>query len=909
MNELCTPTSTELHNRRSSRFNPYLMFRRGALQFSELTTLVPARTWALLDKSEEDAPERRALGEILADHLYQIIPALDPGDQRLRRLVLQARRDLHNDRPVSEAAAAALVRVTGEEDRALFERWQQLRAAEDSLQAAARETLDAELREARAGLARVATNEYFLQGIQLSGTKLTRSIREYVAHVTGPGDGEWSKRLRQTESTIIRYAYRMALRTSPFGTFTEIGAQPWRSPGADARDGDGERRYLVRLSRSLLVWMAAELRRVEGSDEIFMLRLNNTLQRAGDHLEAFNRGMEGQKHAYWGEGFTSVRVVAPVAVVLDALAEGPLSRAEVLRRLAARGMSAERAVVFIDRLVESGVCHEGLGLPDQITEFAGEVASRLRTLSDPQAARCAECFETLQSIETNFGSASTPQRETMLNDINQTVTRFSETCGVEAPLEAGRTLIFEDIGTCRPAQSWEPDVLERNRPHFSRVLNLLPIFHPSTMEKLGLYRWFVSHFGEDGFCDDVLTLYRLFSEQSQDDISAVLQALRDPDAAYIRSLRKELLQRLDSALGESGDAPTLHLDAGCLDQVAAALPDFIPSWREASFRVQLVPAHAEGSPLAVINDVTTGHGVFFSRFCDLVEPAEPGGWSLRRALSETIALNSPEQADLTAVFGHNVNLHPRLAPKEVLYPGAVSTTPGDALTLRDIAVRSDAATHSLSLVDRRDGSPLQLTPMNFLFPAAAPMLYRFLCVFSPLYTYRVGWWNRLHHLTGGKYQFMPRLVLGDLVLERRRWYVPVTDVHQLGDGSAADTAASLLAAERWRGQRGLPRESFFQVEERVEAVDEGSAERNWIEETRRWALVARNARRKRQYLDFRNPFLTRLLGKQASTAARGEVLFQECLPPTGCYTRQDGPQSAEEFLVEFRDGAAGKEVG
>lgn len=906
MSELCIPTSTELTSRHSSWFNPYLMFRRGTLPFSELTPLIPAETWTLLDESEAAGPGRRALGEMLADHLYEIIPTLEPGDQPLRRLVLQARRDLHNDRPVTEAAASALKRVSNDSGRARFDQWRQLCAAEGELQAAARERLDAELRGARGRLAQVAMNENFLKGIQLSGSKLSNNIREYVAHVSRPEDETWSKRLRQTESTIIRYAYRMALRTSPFGTFTEIGAQPWRSNGEHVEMGDGARRHLVRLSRSLLVWMTTELRRIDGSENIFLLRLNNTLQVAGDHLEAFNRGMEGQRTAYWGEGFTNVRMVGPVAVLLDTLAGGPLSRAEVLERLVSRGMSAVRATTFLDQLVNAGVCHEGLGLPDQCTSYAREVALRLRDLSGPQAAQCASCFETLDSVETRFGPANIRQRDTLLNEINETVKRFSAVCGVEAPLEVGRTLIFEDIGTCRPAQSWDAEVLERNRPHFGRLLSLLPVFHPSTMEKLGMYRWFVSHFGEEGFCDDVLTLYRLFSEQSQEDVSTVLQALDDPDAACIRGLRQDLLRHLDLAVTDGGDAPTLTLNADCLDQLASSLPHFLPSWHEASFRVQLAPAGPQGRPCAVINDVTTGHGVFYSRFCDLVEPDDPAAWSLRRALSDTIARNSPGQADLTAVFGHNVNLHPRLAPKEVVYPGAVAAGPEGALTLRDIAVKADPVTHSLILIDRSDGSPLRLAPMNFLFPAAAPMLYRFLCVFSSLYTYRVGWWNRLYQLTGGRHLFLPRLTLGDLVLERRRWYVPVKEVHQLGDGSSADTLASLLATEQWRRARNLPRECFFQVEEKPEAIEGTGAERNWVEETRRWALTARNARRKRQYLDFRNPFLTRLLYKQASAIPRGEVLFQECLPPTAGYARPDGPQSAEEFLVEFHNEAGGE---
>jgi len=894
--------TADMPRRQSARFNPYLLFRRGMLPFSSLASLAPADAWALLDQSERESAQRRALADSLADRLYQLIPTLDPSDKQSRRLILQARRDLHNDRPPADAAVEALERVMGDADRALFEEWKQSRLSDEGLQAAAGERLAAELQDARRHLADLATNEYFLKGIQLSGAQLLEDIRHYSAHIRRPMGRPWTKKLRQTENTIIRYAYRMALRTSPFGAFTEIGAQPWAPVEASEKETANGRRPLVRLSRSLLVWMASELRRIEGSERILFLRLNNTLRPMGDCLEAFNRGMEGQKHSYWGEGFVSVRNIKPVAVIIDALAGGPLTKMEVIERLVSLGMSVDRALIFIDRLIQAGVCHEGLGLPDQTTSYGAEVAARLRGAALPQAAACAERFEALERIESEFGEASAERRERLLDEISGAVRHFSEICGLEAPLDVSRTLIFEDLAANRPAHSWNPDIIERNKRRFSRLLRLLPIFHHSTMEKLGVYSWFISRFGENGCCVDLLELYRLFSEHSQAEISAVLQGKNNPDTEHIRTLQHDLLRRLSQAARDIGDAPTLRLDGKCLDDLAASLPNYLPAWQEVSLRLQIAPAHLEGSPLVVINDVTTGHGVFFSRFCDLVEHAGPEGWSLRRAVSDTIARNNPDQADLTAVFGHNVNLHPRLTPKEVVYPGSVARGTEGVLTLRDIVVRADPVARALRLFDRRDGRPIQLTPMNFLFPAAAPMLYRFLCVFSPLCAYRVGLWNRLREMVRPRPKFLPRLVFGDLVLERRRWYAPASEIREMGDGSLSETTASLSGAEKWRQARNLPRECFFRLEEPIEDAGNIDNGRNWIDETRRWALSARNARRKRQYLDFRNPFLTRLLLKQVDAVAAGEVLFQECLPPTAGFAGNGALESAEEFLVEMRLG-------
>jgi Lantibiotic dehydratase, N terminus len=899
VNEICLAAATELLGHPSARFNPYLLFRRGMLPLSELKSLVPAGTWELLDKSEKLSVGRKAWAVSLADHLSRVVPALDPGDRQLRKLVLQLRRDIHNDRIPEEAAIAEVKCCMDDAAQALLEQWQGSRLAGEALQTAAQARLADELKAARSSLAKLAANEYLLKGIQLSGDNLYRDVRSYIGHFRDADARPWTKKLRQTESTIIRYAYRMALRTSPFGTFTEIGAQPWRSPAGPVLAGLTERRSLIRLSRNLLVWMALALRRIEGSNDLFQLRLNNTLQVLENHIEGFTRGIEGGSHAYWGEGFINVRIIGPVVALVDALAEGPCSRTEVQDHLVARGMPADRALTFLNRLVEAGLCHEGLGLPDQATSYVDEVVARLRKIDAPKMAECAKSFATLQHLEERFGVASTREREQLLEDLRQEVGRFSQICDIESPVEAGRTLVFEDMAAVEPARSWDPDLVERNTENFSRFLRFLPVFHPSTMERLGLHRWFVSRFGEEGRCEDLITLYRLFSEQSEEEVSAVLQAKNDPEAERVRELQQHLLQRLDQQVAHCGNAPVLRLNEDCLDEITASLPDFLPSWTEASFRLQIAPGDAEGSPLLVINDVSSGHGVFFSRFCDVVEPVGPDAWSLRRALSETIARNSPDQADLIAVFGHNVNLHPRLTPKEVVYPGSVAGGT-DALTLRDIAVECDSSQRTLRLVDRRDGKPLQLTPMNFLFPAAAPMLYRFLCAFSPLHTYRIGFWNSLRRWARRRFSCLPRLVLGDLVVERRRWYVPVSEVAQLGDGSTAETLGSMLATENWYRQRNLPRECFFQIYEQPAAGENAAVTRDWVDETRRWALSSRNARRKGQYLDFRNPFLVRLLARQASSMNGGEVLFQECLPPTSSYDGSETAASAEEFLIELR---------
>jgi hypothetical protein len=213
-------------------------------------------------------------------------------------------------------------------------------------------------------------------------------------------------------------------------------------------------------------------------------------------------------------------------------------------------------------------------------------------------------------------------------------------------------------------------------------------------------------------------------------------------------------------------------------------------------------------------------------------------------------------------------------------------------------VRADPQRHRLVLESGRDGQPIDLVPLNFLYPAAAPLLYRFLCVFAPTRTYRGGLWDQLDRADGPRTGPRPRLVLGDLVLDRRSWRFGVDELPALAELERCE-AAGLAAFDGWRRSVGLPRRLFFRT---VAPPVRPVGTRDLLAETRQWALEARSARlHKPHYLDVRNPFLTHVFAKQARAMTGGSVLIHECLPAP---VDQDGSAGAEEFFVEFNQEVA-----
>ncbi|HET8643133.1 MAG TPA: lantibiotic dehydratase [Pseudonocardiaceae bacterium] len=858
--------------------------RRGTTGLPALAGLVPERTWALLSAVDDQATRRAAIARRLAAELHAAVPALPAGQ---RAALLRLRRDVHNDRP-----PAVPPHAVPEGCRELLSQWHAAHEAGAALLAEACRTFAADLDTARKTLAEVATGEEFQRGVQLSGEQVYREVMAYAAD---PADSRRKpSRRRRVESTIVSFAYRSAFKPSPFGSFTEVGAQPWDA--RPQRGGTGGRVRLTRLNAGLLAWMAHQLRRIEHSDRLLRIRLNNTLTVAGDRAAFVRRPIEGSDDAFSPDRVVTARNTGLVRLLVETLAGGDRTERELRDRLVAAGLDAPTAARTIDQLVRSGLCHRGLGLPDQTTRFAAAAARALDRLPGAQAQACAGILRRLQHIEDAYAPASAERRTGLLAELRAAVNQFVEVCGTHPPAEeAMRSAIYEDVGTRSAAITWQPELLRDNEQHLRLFQRLLPVLDNATVENLGLYRLFADTYGESCEGVELTSLFQTFDAMTPARAGALMSGVGDPHAERVRALRRELFDLVDDALAADPGAALLRLDPERLRAFADTLPAITPPWRSAAYRFQF--AHTEHGRLAVLNGVTTGHGVFFSRFCDLLEPAG-GGWSLREQLRDHIARTTPRQTDITATLGLNFNLHPRLTPLELVYPGSVPM-PGarGVLTMADLVVRPDPARRRLELVSTVDCAPIELVPLNFLYPAAAPMLYRFLCAFAPTRTYRGGLWDQVYRAAGNRTPATrPRVQLGDLVLDRRRWQFPAAELPAL-DGLERYELGALREFDAWRLANGLPRTGFFRL---TGPPAPSGGERDLIAETRRWAIEARSARlHKPHFLDTRNPFLLHILAKQAKSAAAGTVVFHECLPAASSYTEQDGPASAEEFFVEY----------
>ncbi|MDQ0958590.1 hypothetical protein QFZ66_002468 [Streptomyces sp. B4I13] len=839
------------------------------MPFQALTETVDESAVGTLAAVRAARERRGELAGALSQALYEAVPAAPVAD---RRRLLRLRRDLANDRVVAPALLAAGDAHLAEKQRLALADWALSRHREDVLLTAARQRLAEELDLTRRRLAALASEPPLAQGIQLSGDVLARRVAEFAA--CAESGQALPKKLRGVEHTLVSLAHRCALKPSPYGAFTTVGFWPLDTPKVGDASEPSHRRPVVHLNRTLLDWMSGVLLGSRHGSGLGVIRLNNTLRVSDEELEVYTAGPVRCEQ----ERFRRIPLAGATAVAVSALRQGPLTRAEllaVLDRVPYRPVDPGRE---LDELLRLGVCEHVLGAPDEQPEYAASLAA---VLPDGPFARV---FASLAAVERAFGKASLAKREQLLTRTRQLVSDFGAHVGSgPPPQDALRTVLYEDMRGDSGPQWWRPDALAANGEAFALLQRLLPLFDNTAFAQTGLYRFFVEKYGERGECRDVLELYRALLRLSPEERARVLQGAEDPEVSRCHRMRARFTASMDRRIAAAPDAPCLELDAPWLGEFVGALPRCLPPWLSATYLVQFHGTRRE-RPGLVVNEVRSGKSAFYARFLD--SGARLSTVRQRNAVAEA----DPRQADMTAVFGENYNVHPRLTPFVVEYPGARSGF-ADALSLRDLVVRADGENRRLKLVCRRDGVPLSLMPLNAGQPAGAPELYRFLHLFAPSAAYRPGWLWQLYVATRGRRERegvlrLPRLSLGEVVVERRTWRVPVKAVAGLLVG-ARDRVELLLAAASWREANALPRRCFFRMEDGL-APDTGS--------------LGRTARSyKPHYLDFDSALLLEILCRSlAAGPAEAELVLQECLPDVDSYTRPGAPSSAaEELAVEY----------
>ncbi|RKR91995.1 lantibiotic biosynthesis dehydratase-like protein [Micromonospora pisi] len=835
---------------------PYALVRMAAVPYPTAPAGSATFRSALAELVQRSA-EAGATAAGLSDALHDTATAHDPRFHRT--VVLPLRRDIHNGRLPRTTTRSALgdlaERVPG------LDEW--LRAQDEiarltgTVAAAAPAALAAE-REALAGICR---HDEVRRAVTLIGTDLLRGVDRVAASGAHP-----DSRARKAEPTVLRYALRASSKTSPLSWFTQVAWAGWAGPDTAERVDAGAPVAVTALNRTPLAAVTASVLGAAPRRDQLPHRLAPGL-RLLDGRVVFRRDVPvpgSHRLAVQREEEVGLAHNRPLDLVVAAVrAAGPAGAApaDLAGTLAARLPGpAERtgpaALTYVRGLVEAG-------LLTPVAPFDPQRATAVRDFADwldrHDATRLASGLRDLQADADTFPELTATDRPAALHRITQ---RWQVVCDEAGVPESPASPLTEDVGR-RGRMLLGPTHGADAAATLPELGALVELFDQHLLVRRLLRDRFVAQFGIGGRCAelteftaDLTDIWQAAdlvgvdgrmaaSGERQHLLTDELRGLAEGRAALTAAIR---------ACAEPG-APEVRLHRRLLTEAAEAVPRWAYG-RPASYSFFVQPAVTPSGPLLAVNHVYAGFGRFTSRFLDLVHPSAGAAVAaqLRRTFDPAARL-----AQFRPVNGFNANLHPLVAPDEVVEDPALGGIVADELELWH-----HAETDQIRLRHRGSGQFVDVLYLGFLVPFVMPDR------FAPLYGDLGCGIVDLSHLTTAAtvdgVAVRPRLRYRNVVLSRRSWTVPPDRVAGWRTELDADGEVPALATARGRARWGLPEHVFLS--------SDGATLR------RPEDLFHYLDRPKPQYVDLGNALhlrcLSRLLGRHSSA-----VQISEAMPVPG----------------------------
>lgn len=871
--------------------------------------------WAARVLEQEALQETEAAG--LRDALTDAVAALADDDPR-RAAVINLRRDVFNGRrprPATlERAEPALTTVLASRVRL----WVAARAELAELSGAGAAVLAEERTHVLGAEREVLSDPALRAAVLLQSESLEQHMDRFLDASRKP-----SKSSRHAERTLVEILYRSALKTSPFSTLTSVGL-------VELGDGTGLLPVpdtLVQQTRSslnvaVLARIAAvvasrpELRRsldvvlapgaTISEEQVRYARRRTSVSADPDAVVAIDSVHESLFYLPSGP---AVRDVAVVLADTSAITAGALSERLLVEPGEER--TPEQVDVLVGHLVRLGLLLvPQLQVDLRVADPAGAFASGLRGSQDPVLVDVADLLDDVRALVRAYDETEPRRRHAVLRDLRSELER------VFARLDASpdllpRTLVYEDAVVGERRTVVDRDAWEREHlPALARLAEVLPAFDLNLSRRLTARGFFVARYGTGGTCEDVEQFCHEFQRDFYDpyDKRMMRRVAFDEDNSFVPqenwfkiseieavdTARAEASRHLDELFrAHDGDGP-LDLGDGLGERLAPHLEGVPRSpW---AFFVQASTPDPDAPGQLVLNQAYTGMTLMFSRFAHAFEAQHAGAVDLLRRSLARLAPDDTVLAELRGGYDTtNLNLHPGVTDLEMVCPGEVSQRArAEQVHLSELVLRHDVDRDELRLWCPRLERHVLPVYLGFLMPMALPEIQQVLLCLAPSAMAQIDLWAGTGEpVPDDRVSEYPRLTLGDLVLHRRMWKVPVAVFPQRT--TEDDEATWYLRVQRWRRAQGIPDRVFAQVDFATSASsapddgDEGEDD-----------LGQPKASRKPLAVDFDSVLSVQLLS-QLVRSAGSRVVFKEAHPDQDhlWLTDQQGRRHVTELLVEL----------
>jgi Lantibiotic dehydratase, N terminus len=820
---------------------------------------------------------RRVRGEMV-DRLFAAVHESSP---ECRRFLLQVKRDCFNAKPLARHLSSPLwpelQRVCGGLERSLLALEEELAGWEGHLERVFR----AERNGQRHRLLEQIQEPSLLRGLALASPELVTALDRLRRQ---PPDA-WGRKERSLETSLLRYVSRVAVKLSPYSTFTRLALGAVRRDlppgGAEFVGADWQPRSLLRLKRYLLDQINEMLLRYAPVRRTLRVNLNDTVEEAGPGRYRYLRLGYWDLHAesgelrYFFDAFVHLNLEpARLATLQSLLPPGGLPYEELVAALAAGG--EEDAAGFVERLLRVGFLHLVLPWPSNEGHLEKRMLSFLRQgpgwEGDVELARLRALLERMVALEEGYPTAPAPaasleEIDRIIDETWDVAARLADLPPTAVRRRSKKGGYYEDVFLTPGPGSGSQAVLEIPETTARQLLKSidplvrLAYLHNHRHDFMHSLAAFMLQRWPDGREVGLLELFAaaqpLWKQSRQYKVDtrppAGLHTSFNPFGLEcierLRALREEIWSQVDRWLAAGPDEN--RIVGGELAALLAAAPScYAPPVGPCLF-VQM--ADREGR-LWALNRIYEGTGRFASRFTPVMDEESrrfyTGHYTARSGFR--VGERRGEFIDIMRPQGDTLNVHAVQTARVLEAPGEPTHLPGSRrLSLRDLAVRVERESLLPVLVDA-SGCELQLLHLGGAGPMFMPPLVKFLSLFGPgeilpVFPPRPG-------VPAGDCTVRQRLTIDNIVLQRKRWIFYSDAVP--AEFTELPEEKAFAAINRWRLEHGLPERMFL------------------LEATPHFVLADRY---KPQYVDFTSPLFVSLF-RSALKAGSGPLVLEEPLP-------------------------------
>jgi hypothetical protein len=894
--------------------------RVAALPVSCTQELHSAKCRNLLDDAYALSERITDLRERTSNVLYAAVSG--PRDRDERRDLINARRRLFNEKPLSPRERASIFKCLSSTDVTVIEELAQLLDIRNALRQQLKEAFASELDLARSRLRNTIDDGSLRSGILASSESLYQAMSLYRnrPHALSPGE------LLKTERGILRYVTRASMKATPFSTLCSILS------GRFVVDGDNSAHCTPRTAdyRSL---------RIEGpKEQIRAIRLNKRLygvlrDNASRHAElrlhldielnpTLKREPAEFVFLFVGAGREVFQRVERNEL-LDLVVEMVASERTTLSRLAARiaerpevEATHEDAIEFINKLLAAGLLRFFFGIPEQEAVWHDSFAVIMERSGLELGRQIADDLRRLGGVADNYSRASAEGRPPILEEAQEAIANLMRGHNLPDAKWIG-PIFFEDASAnAHATMRWTP-ALARVFDDLRRYVGLTRRLSQTRTDLAVLRRFFDERYADSTAPIPLLQFYEDFHRDFQKEhlIRAAKEAAGagDPDynvanpygleiVANTFAARDRIARLIAATQNRNADSIEVSISLDDLLDCVKNVPDIGDEHVSVGMFLDLVePEDGSSSPRVVLNKAhyVDGFGRFFSRFLHVLPE------SITQNLRTTNASRSESiVAEIGGDGNFNPNLHPPLLPWAIAYP---TTEAGEdnILAVTELAVtRRKERSDALSLWHVPSGREVTPVDLGFQSRDGRPALFQLLGRFSPAGQFTLTLPGQSpRHVSGNEepipqVRHLPRVVLNDtIVVARRCWMVP-SEV--LPKRAAEVTDDEWFAqVDEWRKHHGLPEEVYLRIRQhrRSTGVEPGQPQDKIVVPPSAWRGQRNLA--KPQYINFGSPILLGLLTHTLKELPSFVAVFEERYPSGDQITDWNDERHVVELLVEF----------